>query len=767
MLQLRQTQIDILSYQGGKMGVAAVPGSGKTFILTHLATKLIEDGRINPNQNQQVLIVTYLNASVDNFKSRIRERLQSAGLNPDAGYDVRTLHSLSLEILRSQYGGDREQSLIVLDEGQSDHFLGLAIDQWQLANFDIWMALLPDENEQSKTKWMRKVERMAKAFIRQAKNRRYRPEGINARLAAQLQLDSEADEAGEPADFSPIADGFDLLLRMLTGIYSHYQSIVLRQGAIDFNDLIWQATDLIENSVSFRNHLRQRWPFILEDEAQDSVPLQEVLLDHLTGPEGNWVRVGDPNQAITSSFTSAHPDHLRHFLEREDVTERPLPHSGRCAPKILAAANRLMDWTVNSHPIPEVRRTAFLPQRILPTPEGDAQVNPPDSEANIVIKVYGHREDEELPKVAYLASRYVEKFPERTIAILCPTHDIGHKVAVSLDQIEAVYDNLLRGGTREREIAAGYHSLLNLMVDPLRGEHYRAAYLALNRLDHPVARLDPSHTGRLEAILRSVRQPEKLVFPWSESEDLVRALPAGVPLPEDLEHIAGFALFLQRIFELRSLPIDDLLIALGDELLAQQGTDINETDLAIAYQLANMMRAWGDLNPEWRLPQYVDQLKLIADGRQHVSVVSTEEGGFEPRPGRITLTTQHGAKGLEWDAVFLVGVDSRWIPNSLEGHFLGVDDQLGVDLSAEVTAQLLWLMEGNDGTYAGHSPTGSAHIDVIAERLRLLYVGITRAKRFLQISRSRKTRRYQQDRDAEPTTALGVLYEYVKTMNDK
>ncbi|MBK8128772.1 MAG: hypothetical protein IPK53_07445 [bacterium] len=48
------------------------------------------------------------------------------------------------------------------------------------------------------------------------------------------------------------------------------------------------------------------------------------------------------------------------------------------------------------------------------------------------------------------------------------------------------------------------------------------------------------------------------------------------------------------------------------------------------------------------------------------------------------LTTQHSAKGLEWDAVFLVGVDGFRIPGSLEAPFLGVHDFLGGDPTPEV-----------------------------------------------------------------------------------
>ena len=70
-------------------------------------------------------------------------------------------------------------------------------------------------------------------------------------------------------------------------------------------------------------------------------------------------------------------------------------------------------------------------------------------------------------------------------------------------------------------------------------------------------------------------------------------------------------------------------------------------------------------------------------------------------------------------------------------------------------------MKGDDGLYMGRTATDSAHIEVISERLRLLYVGITRARRFLHISRSRQASRWQKDYDTEPATVMGVLYRYL------
>ncbi len=68
LMQLRPAQEEILKYENGRLAISAVPGSGKTFTLSLLAAQLIGNGRIDPEAGQQILIVTYLNASVDTFR---------------------------------------------------------------------------------------------------------------------------------------------------------------------------------------------------------------------------------------------------------------------------------------------------------------------------------------------------------------------------------------------------------------------------------------------------------------------------------------------------------------------------------------------------------------------------------------------------------------------------------------------------------------------------------------------------------------------------
>lgn len=753
---LRPAQEAILAYTGGRLAISAVPGSGKTFTLTQLAANLIASGRIDPTTGEDILIVTYLNASVDTFNARLRGELASRGL-PPLGFDVRTLHSLGLEIMRQASWTLAGDEANVMDEVQATYFLGLAVDAWIVDHRAWWERFAPADQPQRQVRWREVTERMARAFIRAAKNERFTASAVQDRFAAAPELTEQMP-----------------LVWMLAGVYGRYQAILERQAVYDFDDLIWLATEAVVRRPDLAVALSARWPYVLEDEAQDSVPLQEALLGALTGPEGNWVRVGDPNQAITSTFTAAHPRHLRQFMERADVVSLPLPASGRSAPIIYEAANRLVAWTVAEHPVPEVRANAFLPQAIQPTPPGDAQPNPAPVGEGLTIRAYGHREEEELPGVADLAARYLAKYPDHTAAILVPTHATGHALVPHLDRLGVAYDNLLRGGVRVKEIAAALQAMLALLANPLDNRALVAAHAALRAMGHPAAApsgADDAVVSRFEALLRGVRQAERLLFPTDEAS-AADALPAGVAGPEERAWLETFTAFLRGVFDLRPLPIDDLVLALSDLLFLSGWTEdvddpFDEADLALAYHLATVLRHWRDVQPEWRLPELSEQLADIARGRRALNLPGPKEEGYAPEPGRVTLATQHGAKGLEWDAVFLVGVDARWIPNDLEGYFVGTVNFLGDDDPlAEVDAQLRYLMAGDAGIYPGRTATESAHIDVICERLRLLYVGLTRGRRFVQISRSRQQRRRGVDEATGPATAMSALYEFLKAWQE-
>jgi DNA helicase-2/ATP-dependent DNA helicase PcrA len=311
----RPAQSQILAYTGGKMGISAVPGSGKTHTLSALAAHLIRSGALA--DEQEVLIVTLVNSAVDNFASRIKEFLQ---LPMPFGYRIRTLHGLAHDIVREKPAAvGLEDRFSIIDEREAGFICKEAVLAWLAANsgYLVENFLKPDLDEYQLGKIRREglpdlVASIANAFIRSAKDNRLTPEKLQNLL-------SQA-----PAPLPLAAMGL--------AIYTDYQRALAYRGAVDFDDLIRLALDLLENDPEYLERLRYRWPYILEDEAQDSSLLQEQILRLLSGENGNWVRVGDPNQAIFETFTTASPQHLLDFIHTEADQYRELPDSGRCQP---------------------------------------------------------------------------------------------------------------------------------------------------------------------------------------------------------------------------------------------------------------------------------------------------------------------------------------------------------------------------------------------------------------------------------------------------
>ena len=297
MFKPRPMQAEILKYEGGLMGVAAVPGSGKTATLSALAAKLITGGSFN--DDQEILIVTLVNSAVDNFSTRIAGFMNDAGLLENVGYRVRTLHGLAHDIVRERpdLAGLSEQ-FSILDENETSHMIEGAIAAYlrehpELADSFIDPAIELRTEPKTQKAWNETITSTATSFISQAKDLQIEP--------SELQQKLEKYHLSDP------------LLDMAVEVYFQYQRGLRYRGSVDFSDLVRMAHRVLSSDPEFLERLRYRWPFILEDEAQDSSQVQERILRLLVGANGNWVRVGDTNQAIYETFTTASPHLFTRF----------------------------------------------------------------------------------------------------------------------------------------------------------------------------------------------------------------------------------------------------------------------------------------------------------------------------------------------------------------------------------------------------------------------------------------------------------------------
>ncbi|TEU19307.1 MAG: ATP-dependent helicase [Anaerolineales bacterium] len=735
----RPKQQEVLNYASGKMGVSAVPGSGKTVTLSALAAQLVASGVLE--DDQEVLVVTLVNSAVDNFAGRVASFVQDRGLLPYLGYRVRTLHGLANDIVRERPAlVGLSDNFQIVDEREANQIRQDAAQAWLRSHpyaADDFLALDLDEGKRDwvrRDQWPRLVSSIALSFIRQAKD---------------LQI--------TPADLRDSLDRFPQplpLVEMGWAIYHDYQRALVYRGAVDFDDLIRLALWALKLDEEYLERLRDRWPFVLEDEAQDSSRLQEEILRLLAGPDGNWVRVGDPNQAIYETFTTASPQFLRDFLEKVDVEARELPNSGRSTQSIINLANYLIDWTRQDHPVEPVR-DALLPPHIEPTPPGDPQPNPPDDPDKVRLFARKLSPQGELQAVTDSLKRWLPEHQNETVAVLVPRNDRGFAVGDELKKRGLEYIEFLRSTRATREAAGALGNIVSYLADPTSQRKLATVYKVWRRQD----REDEQARARLESVvkaLRKCRQVEDFLWPrvdrdWLADLELAEA-------PEIGEQLVEFREWVQRWQKAILLPIDQLILTLAQDLFQEPA------DLAVAHKLAVVLRQASESHPDWRLPELTQELAVVAKNERRFLGFSDDDTGFDPErhKGKVVVATIHKAKGLEWDRVYLMSVNNYDFPSALpHDEFISekwfVRDRL--NLEAEALAQLEALFPRDAvASYEEGEATQEARLDYAAERLRLLYVGITRAKKELIITwNSGRPNRPQQQ--AVPFIALQTFWE--------
>ncbi|MDR3576332.1 MAG: ATP-dependent helicase [Anaerolineaceae bacterium] len=738
MFKPRPMQEEVLRYTHGKMGVAAVPGSGKTQTLSKLAADLITGGYIQ--DDQEILIVTLVNSAVDNFSRRVSGFIQQSGLLPDIGYRVRTLHGLAHDIVRERPDlvglSDRFQ---IVDEREANEILQNAVQAWLRSHPELIEQYTSPEidlsrNHNALKKWPELVTDIAGAFIRQAKDLQVTPAEIKERI-----------------------DGLgisDPLLGLGYDIYVDYQRALNYRSAVDFDDLIRLALQALQLDPDFLKRLHFRWPYILEDEAQDSSRLQEEIIRTLVGQDGNWVRVGDTNQAIFETFTTASPRFLRNFLHEPGVTACDLPDSGRSTYSIINLANRLIEWVQNEHPY-EALREALTPPFIRPSGPDDPQPNPPDNPAGVFISDTNYAPDKEIQDVVRSIKRWLPEHPEETVAVLAPRNERGAQLVDELKRNSIPYVELLRSSLSTRQTARILAYILRYLSDPASANKLTLAYQGIR--EYEVAEDDKKRVQDAAAVLRKCVHLEDYLWPRPNRDWLASFDPEQ--LPEDIRlELEDFRTLIHRWQSATLLPVDQLLLTIAQELFA------NPADLALAHKLALVLERDAQTHPEWQLPEFSEELDSVARNERKFIGFSDEDSGFDPNKhqGKVAVATIHKAKGLEWDRVYLLSINNYDFPSAESSDsFISerwfVRDHL--NLQAEALARLNALLAGDvAGLYVEEGiATQQSRLDYAEERLRLLYVGITRAKKELTI-----TWNTGQRGTSQPALALRALQMYLK-----
>ncbi len=666
---LNDQQRAAVVHPGGPLLVIAGAGSGKTRVLTHRVAWLVRTGQASLGE---ILAVTFTNKAA----AELRERVGALLGRSTRGLWVSTFHSACARIMRveaERLGYTRQFTIYDADDAK------------------------------------RLVKRVLES--QGADTRRFTPNAVAGRISEHKNRLRSVEQAAEQA-----AGFYD---RTIVDAYRGYQAQLVANNAMDFDDLLGRTVDVLERYPEVRERYRNAFRHVLVDEYQDTNPAQYRLLQllcmddpmHLAprdaGGEGqgadpdgfgplagqepghrNLMVVGDDAQSIYG-FRSAD---IRNILDFEqdfpDAEVIRLEQNYRSTQRILDTANAVIANNRDQRP------------KHLWTDQGTGDP----------VRVRALPDD-------HVESRWVvgeierlagEGVPLGEMAVLYRTNGLSRLVETALTQADLAYQVI--GGVRffDRAEVKDALAYLQWLLNPANTVAFARIVNRPRRGigDTTVGRLlahaealgvtplqvidEPAAAGLKTAAVRSVGRFAEQVA------ELRATMDAGATVAELLESILKVTGYRAEL-EASSDPLDEGRLENLDQLHAFA----QEFDAEDAGAYPDEERT--TLRP---LDRFLQSTALLSDADQ------AEETGT----GRVTLMTLHNAKGLEYDAVFLVGCEDGIFP-----HSRAID--------------------------AGE----------LEEERRLCYVGLTRARKHLALTWARRRALYGPPQPQVPSRFLREL----------
>lgn len=719
-LNFREDQIPIMNYSGGTMAVPAVPGAGKTFIVAHLASKIIEEKRQKPGK---VLIVTYMNSAVNNFKSRISSVLNEKGINSNNDYEVMTIHSLAMKILkeRPDIVGVNEDFKI-LDDVKKILYLNSSIEDWRIRGGErVFRTLLSDYGNK---KYGEKNGDWWKNFF-----------SIVDILISELKLNNITPEKLKENQYIL---GDNSIIPLINYIYASYVNNLKREGYVDYNDLIVLAYKALNIDENLRLKFQKRYSFVFEDECQDSNSIQCKILALISENNGNLVRVGDLNQSIMGTFTASDPKFFDDFCTSADK-KHVMSMAGRSTKEIIELANYFVDYTLNNHP--EINcRTALKEQKIEAIVNMDSFKNPEIAEYGIQGYCMSSWERAKESTIKAVVN-FKAKHPDKTIGILVPFNSHTSEIVRSLKRDHIDCDELSNTSEKRLRVTNILGNILNFMGEPDN------IYKFKNLIDIIIEENITEKNILISNIAKYkvIDILEKNIF----DKDLIDEIKY---LNKDLLRL--FIKKCNNIKEILNYPytsLEDLILYIGNMM------DFTVEDKAMVQAVASYVRHELKDNNSLTLEQISLQLLDTKNTTfKHISDVIYDLQGYELVPERVTVSTYHKSKGLEWDCVFLLYLNDYVYPSSIKGKFRSEYYYFKEEFKNPIAlgkAEIQKILGNN----VDNDPFLQGRIDVVNEKIRLLYVAITRAKRYLIFMSH-----YDKEKNDSPSKYFDVLKEFVK-----
>jgi len=676
---------------------------------------MISQGLHKPGK---ILIVTYMNSAVNNFKQRISRELARRGITGNKDYVVCTIHSLCLRIVKEKPDLiSASEDFDIIDEVSKFHLISTAVDEWRKKNDDIFRYYLEDSG----------VSASKQAdYYRMWSNRFC---GVVLSAIGDFKIHGlNPEQAMEKCSVLPESS----FLKQAADIYAIYDRKLKIDGLLDFDDMLYSAKRLLTTDESLLQKYRSKFSFVCEDEAQDSNLIQSEILTMIAN--GNLLRVGDSNQAICGSFSNSDFKLFKEFCEMPETTVYRITQSSRNTREIIDLANYFVKYVRERHPVPECR-DSLLPQFIEPVDQRDEARNPVTTEYGIKARVFKSWE-EEVNSVVTEVIRMLKRHPDKTISVLVPTSFKMRDIVSCLEERNIPFEQLDNTSDERNRTIRILGRIIDFIAEPENCGKFTAmmmdCFLAGKYEDElPEIEFEPdkqSRTSQRKMLAEFLgKYPvEKILYPAAGEIDLKE-------IPQELIKTKIWKDFIDKLDLVRDLlefpptVVEKLILYISEKL------NFDREERAIAQKVAGDVRYLMNQSPRWRLSDLAFELLSPKNKFNFFAGIVWELKGYEPKPGVVTVATYHKSKGLEWDIVFLTGLNYADFPVTLSDRFVGEYWFLREEYKnpqALVKADMNKILGIDDG----EDSILKSKIETISERARLLYVGITRAKEYLYLS---------------------------------
>ena len=616
--------------------ILAGAGSGKTRVLTTRIAWLISTGQVSPGG---VLAVTFTNKAAKEMLARLSAMLPI----PVRGMWVGTFHGLCNRFLRAH---------------------------WKLAGLPQSFQILDMQDQQSS------VKRVVKAM--NLDEERFAPKQVSWFIAGAKE------EGKRPADI----ELRDEHTRTLARIYEAYEAQCAREGTVDFAELLLRTVELMRDNAALREHYQRRFRHILVDEFQDTNRLQYQWLKLFAGPGCGVLAVGDDDQSIYAfrgALVGNMADFEREFRVRQLIK---LEQNYRSHSNILDSANALISR--NTRRLGKNLRTdagAGEPVRVFEATSDFAEAQWFVEEAQQLVRE-GTRRDQ-------IALLYRSNAQSRVLESALFNAGIPYRVYGGLRFFERAEVKHALAYLRLIENPNDDTSFLRVVNFPTRGigartiellqDAARAGGRSLAQSIAAVAGRGGSHLAAFVALI-----------------DAMRDATAGLTLREVIEHVveaSGLADFYRTDREGQD-RLENLaeLVNAAEAFVTIEGFGKDAVGLPVD-ETGNPAPPGGGAGgggpTSTGLPD-AESGEIQSPLAAFLTHAALEAGDNQAEAGAdaIQLMTVHSAKGLEFDAVFITGLEEGLFPHE----------------------------------------NSAAEIDGLEEERRLMYVAITRARKRLYLS---------------------------------